>query len=202
MCRPLTSLLILFAAVMLAMPPIATARIADLQEALSEKSLGDADAPVVVEEFASLTCHHCAAFHKEVLPRLKKEYVDSGKVRYVYRDFPLDIYALRASQLARCVGNDKFFAFLGVIYGNQKKWTTSEDPLKSLLLLARQGGMSGGDFRQCVGHEGLEKALLKERLGYQKKWDITATPTLIVNGKKVKGYGFSEVAKAINAELP
>ncbi len=181
---------------------VAEAEIADLGEAMSEKSLGSKEAPVVLEEYASLTCHHCAVFHREVLPKLKEQYIDTGKLRYVYRDFPLDIYALRASQLARCVGNDEFFPFLEVLYANQRKWTTSSDPLKSLLLLARQSGMSGENFRQCVGHEGLEKALLKERLQYEKKWKIAATPTLVINDEKFeKGYSFEEVSKAIEAEL-
>ena len=180
----------------------AGAVIADLQEAMSEKSMGAEGAPVVLEEYASFTCHHCAIFHMDVLPRLKEKYIDTGKLRFVYRDFPLDIYALRASQLARCVGNDKFFAFQGVIFKNQKKWVVSDDPLKSLLLLARQGGMSGEDFRQCVGHEGLEEALLKARLKYEKEWRIAATPTLVINGKKFeKGYRFEEVARAIEAEI-
>ena len=179
----------------------ATAAIADLNDAMAEKSLGDANAPVVLEEFASLTCHHCATFHSNVLPKLKEKYINTGKLKFIYRDFPLDIFALRASQVARCVGDDKFFTFIDVFYKNQRKWITSDDPLKSLLQMARQGGMSGEDFRQCVGHEGMEDALLKNRLQYQKRWKITATPTLVLNGKKFEA-SLDTLEKAIEAELP
>ncbi|MDH5772781.1 MAG: DsbA family protein, partial [Rhodospirillaceae bacterium] len=102
-------LLLLVFVLLLAMPGKSFAGVADTAEALSEKTIGSPDAKVVIHEYASLTCSHCANFHTNVLPEIKKNYVDTGKVRIVYHDFPLDDLALAASMLARCAGNDKFF---------------------------------------------------------------------------------------------
>ena len=105
----------------------AESRIVDTIEALQEKKIGDKQASIKIVEFASLTCGHCAKFHNEVFPKIKKEYIDSGKIVFTYRDFPLDKFALKASVIARCSGNDRFFSFLKVLYKIQKVWTSSQD---------------------------------------------------------------------------
>ena len=108
------------------------ARIVDTIEALKEKKIGIDSANIEIIEFASLTCGHCAKFHNEVFPKIKEEFIDTGKVSFIYKDFPLDKFALKASVIARCSGEKKFFSFLKVLYSKQKDWTRTDDPFRSL----------------------------------------------------------------------
>ena len=103
----------------------AKAAIVPVEEALSEMSMGPDNAPVTMIEYSSLGCPHCAAFHRDILPKIKKEYIDTGKVRLVYRDFPLGTPALAASMIARCAGRDKFFGFIEIIYRSQDQWSST-----------------------------------------------------------------------------
>ncbi len=165
---------------------IANSQVVDTLEAGSPKTLGDSNAPIKMIEFASLTCGHCAKFHKEVIPLLKRKYIDEGKIYFTYNDFPLDKFALKASIIARCSG-DKFFGFLDVFYKKQKDWTRTKDPLKSLLKMAKIGGVKDEDIKVCLGNKSIEDNLLKDRLKFSKKYEITATPTIILNGSKYEG---------------
>ena len=165
---------------------IANSQVVDTLEAGSPKTLGDSNAPIKMIEFASLTCGHCAKFHKEVMPLLKRKYIDEGKIYFTYNDFPLDKFALKASIIARCSG-DKFFGFLDVFYKKQKDWTRTKDPLKSLLKMAKIGGVKDEDIKVCLGNKSIEDNLLKDRLKFSKKYEITATPTIILNGSKYEG---------------
>ncbi|MBC6444866.1 MAG: DsbA family protein [Alphaproteobacteria bacterium GM202ARS2] len=204
MKRPLTAITFsaLFCLLLVPRTP-AEAAIADTLEAMTEKVMGSTDAPVTLIEYASLTCGHCANFHNNVLPALKKRYIDSGKVKLVYRDYPLDIYALRAAMLARCSGDDKFFAFLKVLYQQQNNWARARDPLVELVHIANIGGIKGEDFKQCVGNKGLEDAILEERLRADKAYKITGTPTLIINEQKYTGAVTVEaISQALDAKLP
>ena len=162
-------------------------RIVDTIEALQEKKMGEASAKIEMLEFASLTCGHCAKFHNEVFPKIKKEYIDTGKILFTYKDFPLDKFALKASVIARCSGNDKFFSFLKVLYNKQKDWTRTQDPFKSLLKIAKLGGLKNDEIKVCVGNKSIEDGILKQRLSSSKKFDIKATPTIFFNGKKYDG---------------
>ena len=94
-----------------------------------EQILGDPDAPVTIIEYASLTCPHCAQFHNEVLPELKERYIAPGKVRLIYRDFPLDQVALAAAALAHCDGSDRYFSMLDVLFETQRNWARADDPI-------------------------------------------------------------------------
>ena len=174
------------------------AAIADTLEAMTEKVLGQSDAPVTIIEYASLTCGHCANFHNNILPALKKQYIDTGKAKLIYRDFPLDIYALRAAMLARCSGDDKFFAFLKVLYNQQHNWTSAQDPLVELVHIASIGGINGDEFKQCVGNKGLEDEILKVRLHADKTYRVTGTPTFIINDEKYQG---SVTIEALGQEI-
>ena len=138
-------------------------------------------------EFASLTCGHCARFHNEVFPKIKTEFIDTGKIDFVYKDFPLDKFALKASVIARCSGNDRFFNFLKVLYSKQKDWTRSNDPFKSLLKIAKFGGLKNDEIKVCVGNKSIEDGILKQRLESTKKFDIKATPTIYLNNEKYEG---------------
>ena len=162
-------------------------RIVDTIEALQEKKIGTGSAQIQMLEFASLTCGHCAKFHNEVFPKIKTEFIDTGKIDFVYKDFPLDKFALKASVIARCSGNDRFFNFLKVLYSKQKDWTRSNDPFKSLLKIAKFGGLKNDEIKVCVGNKSIEDGILKQRLESTKKFDIKATPTIYLNNEKYEG---------------
>ncbi len=166
---------------------IAESRIVDTIEALQEKKIGNESAKIEMIEFASLTCGHCAKFHNEVFPKIKEEFIDKGIVNFTYKDFPLDKFALKASVIARCSGNDRFFSFLKVLYNKQKDWTRTQDPFKSLLKIAKLGGLKNDEIKVCVGNKSIEDGILKQRLSSSKKFDITATPTIYFNGQKYDG---------------
>ena len=163
------------------------ARVVDTIEALESKSFGDENAKVKIVEFASLTCGHCAKFHNEVMPILKEKYIEKGLIHFTYKDFPLDKFALKASMIARCAGNEKFFKFLDVFYKKQKDWTRTKDPFKSLLKIAKFGGLKDEELKVCIGNKSIEDGILKQRLNSSKKYDIKATPTLYLNGEKYNG---------------
>ena len=149
--------------------------------------LGSKSAPVTVIEYASLTCPHCAKFHITVLPKVKSEYVDKGKVRLVYRDFPLDRFALRASMLARCAGRERFFAFLDILFKRQKNWAGSTDPINALGQIAALGGMNKEQFAACMQNPKIEKQVLESRMAAENAFTIQSTPSFIVNGRKISG---------------
>ena len=163
------------------------ARVVDTIEALESKSFGNENAKVKIVEFASLTCGHCAKFHNEVMPILKEKYIEKGLIHFTYKDFPLDKFALKASMIARCAGNEKFFKFLDVFYKKQKDWTRTKDPFKSLLKIAKFGGLKDEELKVCIGNKSIEDGILKQRLNSSKKYDIKATPTLYLNGEKYNG---------------
>ena len=162
-------------------------RIVDTIEALEKKSFGNENAKIRMLEFASLTCGHCAKFHNEVMPIIKKNYIEKGLIHFTYKDFPLDKYALKATIIARCSGNKNFFNFLDVFYKKQKDWTRTQDPFKSLLKIAKFGGLKDEELKVCVGNKSIEDGVLKDRLKSSKDYDITATPTIYLNGEKYKG---------------
>ena len=179
------------------------ATISDPVEALSEKVLGAGDAPITIVEFASLTCPHCAAFHAEVLPQLKSKYIETGKVKLVYRDFPLDQYALKASVLARCAGNDRYFAFLDILFQKQPVWTSESNPISALQRIAKFGGIGAEDFKQCLNSKILEEGILDMRLQAEKEYKISSTPTIFINGKKYGGkQSFEALDKALQELEP
>ena len=181
-------LFLLVFALILAVPGVANADVAGLDEAISEKVMGSPDAKVEIHEYASLTCSHCADFHINVLSDIKKNYVDTGKVRLIYHDFPLDDLALAASMLARCAGNERFFSMIGTLYKTQKNWARSENPLQSLTGISRMiGGMNEGDVSSCLDNNDLYWDISGKRNEYGEKLGINSTPTFFVDGKKIDG---------------
>ncbi len=153
---------------------------------LPEIALGKADAPVTIVEYSSLSCPHCAAFHKEVFPELESQYIDTGKVRYVMREFPLNEAALAGAVVARCLDPSRYFAFTGLLFSKQNDWAFKEDALTPLKALAKQAGMSGEEFDKCIDNEALQKKILAVRDEGQKK-GVNATPSFFVNGTLLKG---------------
>lgn len=152
-----------------------------------EQVLGDPNAPVTMIEYASLTCPHCAQFHIEVLPDLKERYIATGKVRLIYRDFPLDERALMAAALAHCAGPDRYFGFLDVLFETQSSWARAEDPVAALEKLGKLGGMSDEQMDQCLADEELSNAILQTRLDGQNEHQVSSTPTLVINGEVYSG---------------
>ncbi len=149
--------------------------------------LGDPEAPIKIVEYASLTCPHCASFHNDILPRLKADYIDTGKARLVYRDFPLDRVALQAAAIARCAGDDRFFGFIEVLYGTQESWARSSRPIDALAAVVRVGGLKRQAIDACLADKALVDGILAVRLRGSKKFGVRSTPTFIINGEKVVG---------------
>jgi len=181
--------------------PKATATFTDMMITADDHVLGRADAPVTIVEYASLTCPHCANFHKEVLPKLKKSYIETGKVRLIYRDFPLDRLALAGSMLARCFERDRFFPFIGILFSDQSRWARSADPMKSLGQIARLGGLNPKKFEACFKDKATQTSVLEQRLLGAKSFKINSTPTLFVNGRKFDGGLTFEQLKTVIAPL-
>ncbi len=149
--------------------------------------IGDANAPVTIVEYASLSCSHCARFHLDTLPNLKKAYIDTGKVRLVYRDFPLDRPALRGSMMARCAGRARFFGFIDTLFKRQASWSGADDPVAALARIGRLGGLGKSAFDACMKNKAIEDQVLAMRLKGEKKFGVNATPSFIVNGRLYAG---------------
>ncbi len=153
---------------------------------IGDKILGSEDAKVTIVEYASATCPHCAAFHANVYPQLKKEFIDTGKVRFIAREFPLDDLALAAFMVARCVPDDKYFDMLSLLYEQQRTWA-GQNARDELLKLAKLAGLSEAQFDECLKNEDLAKGILDIRKDGADKYGVNATPTFYINGKKMEG---------------
>jgi protein-disulfide isomerase len=163
---------------------LGAARATNLEAMAADRVLGKADAPVTIIEYASLTCPHCAAFHKDVLPQLKAKYIDTGKVKLVFRDFPLDGRATLAAMVARCARPERYFGFLDALFRSQAQWGRAEDPKKALAQVARIGGMGDAEFDACMKNEALLHSINKSRADGESQFKVNSTPTFIINGKK------------------
>jgi protein-disulfide isomerase len=152
-----------------------------------EHAMGSADAPVTIIEYSSLTCPHCAAFQKETFPGLKAKYIDTGKVRFIARDFPLDQYALQAAVIAHCAGDDRYFTFVDALFATQDTWARAKDPTEALKQLARLGGLAPDALDACLADKSMADAVLQSELDAQKQYNVESTPTFIVNGKAYPG---------------
>jgi protein-disulfide isomerase len=158
-----------------------------LEIAKDERILGNPAAPITIVEYASMTCPHCAHFAKEVLPELKRKWIDTGKVKLVLRDFPLDQLALRAAMIQRCAPPDRFYAFADMFFADQQQWVTADDANAALARLAALGGMSRSEFDACLKDSALENYIVQERLVASKNLGVEATPTFFINGSKFAG---------------
>lgn len=152
----------------------------------SDHVMGDDKAQVVLIEYASLTCPHCAHFHTVVMPELKKKWIDTGQVKLVYRDFPLDQPATKAAQLAECMGNEKYFTVVDIIFRSQPVWAAAADPVAELVKTLRIAGMSEADAKACFANEAVLTAILNEASGGQAL-GVNSTPTLFIDGQQFRG---------------
>jgi protein-disulfide isomerase len=149
--------------------------------------LGSADAPVTIVEYASMTCPHCAAFHAESMPKLKSEFIDKNQVRLVFRPFPLDRLALRASLMAECVPGDGYFVLLDKLFATQKEWIQAANPLDALRALGKEAGIEESKIDGCMTDE---KAIDRIAANYKDAVDVhgvNSTPSFIINGTKYAG---------------
>lgn len=152
------------------------------EQALADRILGDPNAPVTIIEYSSLTCPHCRQFHVEVLPKIKKNYIDTGKVKLIYRDFPFDQMGLLATVMARCAPPERFFSFVDVLFQQQGNWSRSKEPFEALSRIGKLGGLNPSDFEACLKNQALVDGIVEKRLDGQKKFDVKATPTFIIDG--------------------
>ncbi|MDQ6703040.1 MAG: DsbA family protein [Pseudomonadota bacterium] len=156
-------------------------------EVLPDVALGASGAPVTIVEYASMTCVHCAGFYAATFPELKSKYIDTGKVRFILREFPLDPLAAAGFMLARCAGDDKRNAIVDLLFAQQKNWAFTDKPLEALGNLLKQTGMSQNSFEACLKNQDLYDKIAKVHDRAAEKFGVTATPTFFINGKRQKG---------------
>jgi protein-disulfide isomerase len=181
-------------------PVVADAQ-AVLQITQDDRVLGNPGAPITIIEYASLTCPHCAHFATDVLPELKREWIDTGKAKLVLRDFPLDGPALRAAMIARCAPPDRFYAFAETFFASQDKWAVSKDYREALARLAKLGGMGKDEFEACLNNTTLENRIVEQRLVATQQLDINSTPTFFINGSKFSGAPTAEEFNRVLSNL-
>ena len=168
---------------------------------LGEQILGNAEAPVTLIEYASMTCSHCANFAVKVFPTLKSKYVDAGKVRYILREFPLDPLAAAGFMLARCSG-DKYYDVIDALFQSQQKWAFVRDPLPQLLAVARQLGFTQEKFDECLANQKVLDGIDWVRQRGAEKFGVNSTPTFFINGTIHRGeMSLEETEKALQPYL-
>ncbi len=169
-------------------------------------SIGDPEAKVTVKVFSSLTCPHCADFHKNIYEKLKEEYIDKGLVKFEHHAFPLDLAALNAEIIVRCQNSiEKKFDLLTDIYNKQTTWAVGSDINKINQLIKKVGinfGLTNEKMDKCLKNEQAQDEILEQRIEAQKKYKIESTPTIIINEKKYSGkVDFKQFKKAIDKKL-
>ena len=171
---------------------------------LPDMALGPADASVTITEYASMTCPHCAAFNEAVFPKIKSAYIDSGKVRYVFREFPLDIKAAAGSMLARCIAKDdagKYFAVIDMLFKQQNDWV-SKNTTETLTRIGKQAGLSQQAVEACLKDQALLDKIAADQKFASDVLKVNSTPTFFVNGEMIKGEtSFEEFDKKIKPLL-
>jgi protein-disulfide isomerase len=171
---------------------------------LPDMALGPANAAVTITEYASMTCPHCAAFNETVFPKIKSAYIDTGKVRYVFREFPLDIKAAAGSMLSRCIAKDdsgKYFAVTDMLFKQQSDWVM-KNTTETLARIGKQAGLSQQAVEDCLKNQALLDKIAADQKYASDVLKVDSTPTFFVNGEKIKGEtSFEEFEKKINPLL-
>ncbi len=167
---------------------------------LDDIAMGSPTAPVTIIEYASMTCPHCAAFANTTFPKLKEKYIDTGKVKYIMREYPLDGLAAAAFMLARCGGPDKYYPLIETLFAQQQKWAVRE-PIPPLLAIAKQAGFTQQSFESCVNDKALLAKVQQMRDRGSQKFKVDSTPTFFINGEKHPGAMSIEELDKILASL-
>jgi protein-disulfide isomerase len=191
------------------LPPFMTPALADEPTAeelaqagpAGEVVLGSEKAPVTVIEYASMTCPHCAHFSETTFPELQKRYIDTGKVRFIFREFPLDTLAAAGFMLARCAGNDKFMPIVETLFAKQADWVV-QNPIEPLKAIAKQFGFTEESFNQCLANQKVLDDIQAVRDRAAQKLGVNSTPTFFINGKRLQGdVSIEAMAKEIDPYL-
>jgi protein-disulfide isomerase len=171
---------------------------------LGDMVLGKSDAPVTIIEYASMTCPHCAHFAATTMPELKKRYIDTGKARYVLREFPLDPLAAAGFMLARCAAKGdakKYYAMVDILFHQQNTWVVQQ-PLGPLQTLGKQAGLNEKDFNACLANQSMLDQIEQMRKTAAEKLGVNSTPTFFINGEKHSGdISIEELAKKMEPYL-
>jgi protein-disulfide isomerase len=183
--------------------PSGAANVAQPQS-LPDMALGPKDATVTITEYASMTCPHCAAFNESVFPKIKSAYIDTGKIRYVFREFPLDIKAASGSMLSRCIAKDdpgKYFAVTDLLFRQQNDWVP-KNTTETLTRIGKQAGLSQQQVETCLKDQSLLDKIVADQKYASEILKVDSTPTFFLNGDKIKGETtFEEFDKRIKALL-
>ena len=183
--------------------PAAAAPTAPLP-AVPDMVLGNADAPITLIEYASFTCPHCAHFHETVFKDLKKDYIDTGKVKFVYREVFFDRYGLWAAMIARCGGDTRYFGISGMLFDQQKEWAASENPavvVENLKKIGRTAGMDDAAMMTCLQDSAMAEAMVAKYQETSAADKVEGTPTLIINGEKNSNMSYEDLKKILDAKL-
>jgi protein-disulfide isomerase len=168
---------------------------------MGERVLGDPKAPVTIIEYASMTCPHCAHFSATTYPELRKRYIDTGKVRFIFREFPLDQLAAAGFMLARCASEDKYFPLIETLVAQQHDWVV-QHPLEPLLVIAKQAGFTKETFEACLSNQKILDGIEQVRDQAANKYGVNSTPTFFINGKRFSGdMSIDELDKQITPYL-
>ena len=151
--------------------------------------IGNNNAPITIIEYASMSCSHCANFHNNTLPDLKKEYIDTGKVKYVFRDFPYNYPALLGSMVVRCIPSEVRYDYMNALYKLQNMWVVRENAItrQELYKIMQTGGMTKENFDTCLSNVDLENKILQEVIAAQSEFNIQSTPSFLINGDLLEG---------------
>lgn len=169
-----------------------------------EMVLGNADAPVTIVEYASFTCPHCAAFHETVFKDLKKDYIDTGKVKFIYREVYFDRYGLWAAMLARCGGETRYFGINAMLFEQQKEWAGTDDAaaaVENLRKIGRTAGMDDATIDACMQDAAMAQALVLKYEENKKKDEVTSTPTLFINGERYSNMSYEDLKAILDEKL-
>lgn len=150
-------------------------------------ALGDPDAPNTIIEYASMTCSHCAAFHNDAWPELKEKYVDTGRVYFIFREYPLDALATAAFMLARCAPKERYFPLVDLMFDRQGEWAFTDNPKQALLTFVRQAGFTEETFNACLTNKEVQDGVLAVKARGANDFGVTSTPTFFINGEMQRG---------------
>ncbi len=171
---------------------------------VTEMTLGDAEAPVTVIEYASFTCPHCKNFHQSAFQDLKKDYIDTGKVHFIYREVYFDRFGLWAGMVARCAGPEKYFGISDMIYAQQAEWTQGENPgaiADNLSKIGRTAGLSGEEIDACLRDEAKALAMIKVFEDTTEADGVNSTPTFVIDGEKFSNMSYADFKDILDAKL-
>jgi protein-disulfide isomerase len=165
-----------------------------------EHILGEPDAPITIVEYSSLTCPHCASFHQDTLPKLKEEWIETGKAKLVYRHYPLDRLALAGALVANCFEGDRFFAVMDMLFAQQRQWARADNPGQALQKIASQAGMDNDTFNQCLSDQQEAEKILSRQQAGRERAEVQSTPTFLIDGEKIEGAKpYAEFEQALQA---